>query len=31
VKYVNRLSDLLFMMARFANKVEGVDEELWKR
>lgn len=30
VKYVNRLSDLLFMMARFANKLDGREEELWK-
>ena len=29
MKYVNRLSDLLFMMARYANKLEGVDEEQW--
>jgi len=29
VKYVNRLSDLLFMMARLANKIEGVGEEKW--
>lgn len=29
VKYVNRLSDLLFMMARLANKIEGVEEEKW--
>ena len=31
IMYINRLSDLLFMMARFANKVEGIDEELWKK
>ncbi len=31
VKYVNRLSDLLFMMARLANKLEGVDDEPWKK
>ena len=27
--YLNRLSDLLFVMARFQNKVSGVDEPLW--
>lgn len=27
--YVNRLSDLLFMMARYSNKVAGTDEEKW--
>ena len=30
VKYVNRLSDLLFVMARYANHTGGVDEERWK-
>ena len=30
VKYVNRLSDLLFVMARWSNKLEGVAEEVWK-
>ena len=29
VKYVNRLSDLLFMMARLANKISGNPEEKW--
>jgi len=29
VKYLNRLSDLLFNLARYANLVEGVDEVLW--
>lgn len=29
VKYVNRLSDLLFVMARWANKISGTPEEKW--
>ena len=29
VPYLNRLSDLLFLMARYQNKVAGVDETLW--
>ena len=29
--YLNRLSDLLFVMARSANKAAGVDEVLWSR
>ena len=28
--YINRLSDLLFVLARFANKLEGVEEIKWK-
>lgn len=31
VKYVNRLSDLLFTMNRFANHSEKVEEVIWKR
>ncbi|MCH2595187.1 MAG: cob(I)yrinic acid a,c-diamide adenosyltransferase [Pirellulales bacterium] len=31
LKYVNRLSDLLFMMARVANAGMGVDDVLWKK
>lgn len=27
--YLNRLSDLLFVMARYENKQRGVDEHLW--
>lgn len=29
VVYMNRLSDLLFVMARLANTIENVNEELW--
>ncbi|GBC74753.1 Cob(I)yrinic acid a,c-diamide adenosyltransferase [archaeon HR06] len=28
--YMNRLSDLLFMMARWVNKKEGYSEEIWE-
>jgi cob(I)alamin adenosyltransferase len=28
--YLNRLSDLLFILARSANAAAGVDEPLWK-
>lgn len=31
IMYVNRLSDLLFMLARFANRLEGIVEELWQK
>jgi cob(I)alamin adenosyltransferase len=27
--YLNRLSDLLFMMSRYENKQKGVAEKLW--
>jgi cob(I)alamin adenosyltransferase len=30
VKYINRLSDLFFTLARYANFVDGVKEEVWK-
>lgn len=30
VVYLNRLSDLLFMMARYANIIAGIEEEKWK-
>lgn len=30
VKFLNRLSDLLFVLARYANKVDGVQEMPWK-
>lgn len=30
IKYLNRLSDLFFMLARFANKRENIAEEVWK-
>ena len=29
IKYVNRLSDLFFMLARWSLKVEGKDAPLW--
>ena len=29
LRYLNRLSDLLFTMARYENKQRGVDEPLW--
>ncbi len=29
VQYLNRLSDLLFVLARYENKQRGVDERLW--
>lgn len=31
VKYINRLSDLLFCMNRFANHSEKISEVIWKR
>ena len=30
IAYFNRLSDFLFVLARWENKEEGVDEEIWK-
>lgn len=30
IKYLNRMSDLLFMLARFINKLAGSVEETWK-
>jgi len=30
VMYLNRLSDLLFVLARYANKAAGVEEKKWK-
>lgn len=29
--YLNRLSDLLFVLARYANKAEGREETLWQK
>jgi cob(I)alamin adenosyltransferase len=29
LSYVNRLSDLLFMMGRYENKVRGIEDPLW--
>jgi cob(I)alamin adenosyltransferase len=31
IRYLNRLSDLLFAMARYANKHEGIEDVLWKQ
>ncbi|MBI3788875.1 MAG: ATP:cob(I)alamin adenosyltransferase, partial [Ignavibacteriales bacterium] len=28
--YLNRLSDLLFVLARYANHLDGVSETQWK-
>jgi cob(I)alamin adenosyltransferase len=28
-KYLNRLSDLLFVLARVANKANGIEDILW--
>lgn len=30
IKFLNRLSDFLFVMARFENKAKGTTEETWK-
>lgn len=30
IKYLNRLSDLFFVLARFANLKEGLDDILWR-
>jgi cob(I)alamin adenosyltransferase len=30
IRYLNRLSDLLFILARSANAAEGLEEPLWK-
>jgi cob(I)alamin adenosyltransferase len=29
IPFVNRLSDLFFVLARYANKIEGVDDIKW--
>jgi cob(I)alamin adenosyltransferase len=29
--YLNRLSDFLFVAARYANKAEGADEITWRK
>jgi len=31
LRYLNRLSDLLFVLARSLNRVEGVEDVLWQR
>ncbi|MBI2578817.1 MAG: cob(I)yrinic acid a,c-diamide adenosyltransferase [Candidatus Aenigmarchaeota archaeon] len=31
IRYLNRLSDLLFVLARIENKREGVEEEYWEK
>ncbi len=30
IVYLNRLSDYLFIAARYANKTAGVDDVIWK-
>lgn len=30
LKYINRLSDALFVMARHQNHINGIKEEIWK-
>jgi cob(I)alamin adenosyltransferase len=30
IRYLNRLSDLLFVVARYVNKMEGMPEVLWR-
>jgi cob(I)alamin adenosyltransferase len=30
IRYLNRLSDWLFMVARFASKQSGAEEIIWK-
>jgi cob(I)alamin adenosyltransferase len=29
VRYLNRLSDLLFTMSRWQNRVDGVEQPVW--
>lgn len=31
MKFINRLSDYLFVLARFANVSEGIDEKFWNK
>jgi len=31
IKYLNRLSDMLFVMARYANKLDGVSDVFWRK
>jgi cob(I)alamin adenosyltransferase len=31
LRYLNRLSDLLFVMARSVNRAQGVQDVLWQR
>ena len=31
LRYLNRLSDLLFVMARYLNREAGVDDVLWQQ
>lgn len=31
IQYINRLSDLLFVLARYQNKIEDVKETVWKK
>jgi cob(I)alamin adenosyltransferase len=31
IVYLNRLSDYLFVLARYLNRIQGIEERLWKR
>ena len=31
IRYLNRLADLLFVLAREANRVYGVEDEQWSK
>jgi cob(I)alamin adenosyltransferase len=30
IKYINRLSDLFFTLARYANFTQNIEEEIWE-
>ena len=31
LKYINRLSDLLFVLSRYANKLDGIEDKMWSK